>query len=91
VNCVSHGTSDTTAHSATRLSTLLHSSYLCPHFESFALSFFPVNGCMRNGAVYICDRFAVCYGQDLSLYINEVKRDRETIEQIEEIEKRLVD
>jgi len=46
---------------------------------------------MWNGAVYICDRFAVCYGQDLSLYINEVKRDRETIEQIEEIEKRLVD
>jgi len=36
-------------------------------------------------------RVAVSYVQDLSLYINEVKRDRETIEQIEEIEKRLVD
>ena len=32
----------------------------------------------------------VCCGQDLSLYINEVKRDRETIEQIEGIEKRSV-
>ena len=33
----------------------------------------------------------LCRGQDLSLYINEVKRDHEIIEQIDGIQRRSVD